>query len=230
MHETSQLYKELLLKPYRTDTALQIGSNRVAAISDDSYLMAEQSEPDGPVYLENKIVSMRTSATVFQGSDPSVGGCISRKINISMLTPNREIPRQARLVPYVRLTYNGQASEWIPKGVFFLDTRRQTNVYGGDAVLEIEGYDAMLRTEQLYKTSALGDSATDIAIVQEIAGLIGVAIDPRTVSLITKAYTVPRRSDFTYRETLGFVAALYAGNFIINDMGQLQLITLKGGG
>lgn len=230
MHETSQLYKDLLTKPYRTDTALQIGSARLVSICTDSELMSENSEPDGPVYLENRLVSMKSSAKVFSGSDPSVGGCIARKINIRILTPQRQIPRQARLVPFVRLSYEGQSSEWIPKGVFYVDTRKKTNVYGGDAVLELEGYDAMLKTEQLYKNTALGESATDIDVVREISAAIGVEVDPRTSNMMTKGFMIPYRSDFTYRESLGFIAALYAGNFIINDLGRLQLITLKGGG
>ena len=62
------------------------------------------------------------------------------------------------------------------------------------------------------------------AAVEEIARLMGVAIDPRTV--LSTAYTIDYpANNYTLRDVLRYIAAAHAGNFIITDAGQLRLVT-----
>lgn len=209
MQATSALYNELLAKDHWKETRL--------AIND--------AEPEEG-YDESDLISMRTFGQVFASENPVVGGCVSRTISIQMKQPRRDIPRQAKLIPWVRLTDGTQASEWIQKGVFYIDTRKKTEDGSDFEILNIEGYDDILRAEQYYPETALSWPAIDIDVVNEIADFIGVSVDPRTVEVMTNSYQVGYPEDYTCRETLGYIAAMYGGCFIMSDIGQLLLVTL----
>lgn len=123
-------------------------------------------------------------------------------------------------------SYTDVASEWIPKGVFYIDTRESTQNGGGISVLNIHGYDAMLFAEQLYPETSLDFPAVDVDVVNEIAYAMGVLVDPRNATLMTSGYTIPFPSGYTMREILGFIASMYVGSFIISDEGKLRLVSL----
>lgn len=72
---------------------------------------------------------------------------------------------------------------------------------------------------------------TDITVVQLIASIIGVQVDPATVTLMNKSYSINYpgygENSYTMRETLGYIAALYAGNFFIDDSNKLKLLEIN---
>jgi hypothetical protein len=55
-----------------------------------------------------------------------------------------------------------------------------------------------------------------------------VQVDTDTIPLLNKGYHVQYPANYTMRETLQYIGAMYAGNWIINDFGALQLICLNG--
>lgn len=122
-------------------------------------------------------------------------------------------------------------SEWIPKGVYYIDTREGDNYY-----VSIHGYDKMMMAEQPYPSTDHDWPYPDISVVNEIAQTIGVDVDERTTALINQSFPIQLPSQyvvdgseeigdvFTMRDTLAGIAGLYGGSFIINDMGLLQLI------
>lgn len=171
---------------------------------------------------------MGTAVRVFSEDTPSVGGCVSGEIDIEMHKPRSEIPKQARLVPYVRLTDGRRHSEWIQKGVFFADTRSKKEDNSAIEKIVIHGYDAMLKTEQDYPTSSLNWPAKDIDVVREIAAYIGVSVDSRTVDLMVHGYPVQYPGGYSCKEVLGYIAAMYAGCFVMSDLGELRLVVLNG--
>lgn len=116
-------------------------------------------------------------------------------------------------------------SEWIPQGVFYIDTRETTANYDGIPVLSIHGYDAMLKTEQMYASNDTVGDAPDTQYVQAIADAIGVDVDPRTWEIM-RGYIIPFPLGYTMREILGFIAASYVGSFIMSDEGKLRLVSL----
>ena len=173
---------------------------------------------------ENQLFSVVTSHAMFS-TTPAVGMAVAGEIEIKMLYPTTEIPTMACLRPYVRACNTTQQSEWLPQGVFFIDTRERTRDDTGLSFLTIHGYDAMLKAEQMYNGRITG-SSTDIQMVTEIAYQMGVSVDSRTNTLMTAAYTIPLPTGYTYREVLGYIASMYAGCFIITDEGKLRLVTL----
>lgn len=234
MQATSSLYKELLAAQHWKETRLSIGeTGKLITNQGDPItfggtgILTANSEADGG-YGENILISMETSIKVFSADTPTVGSCVSGEISVEMLRPAGSIPRQARMVPYVRLTDGVRYSEWIQKGVYFIDTREFQEDGSGVDRLILHGYDSMLKAEQDYPASTLDWPATDIQVVQEIADFIDVSVDSRTVALMKHSYPVQYPAQYSCREVLGYIAAMYAGCFVMSDLGELRLVVLNG--
>ena len=216
MQETSELYKELYRNTHKKETRLLIGGKDTPI------------EQMTVAYPEVELRQLSTSMRLFNGETPSVGDCVGSEIKIVMNYPKTQPPRQGKLVPQIRLTYGVRESEWISKGVFFIDTRKDSGENSGVKLLTLTGFDAMLRSEQDYPSSKLDFPAYDIDVVKEIAAFMGVEIDPRTSDIMTKKYEVQYPGgEYSCRETLGYIAAMYGGCFIMNDIGQLRLVKLN---
>jgi len=179
---------------------------------------------DGVTYDKSVLVEMETSVAMFSGT-PEIGKAVSGQLSVKMLAPSVDIPTMAEMKPYVRAKTATQTSEWIQQGVFYIDTREMTKNEAGENVLSIHGFDAMLKAEQMYNGRITGNS-TDIQMVNEIAYQLGVTVDARTTAAMTRGYTIPFPSGYTYREILGFIAAMYVGCFIMSDVGELRLVSI----
>lgn len=231
MQKTSDLYKDIITGTHRKEVSLAIGRTGTLATNNGERItfggigiLIAMSDADGG-YGMDKLVSLKTNKRVFSGDSPSVGDCIAGEISVKMLQPNYAIPRQARLVPYVRVTDGVRYSEWIQKGVYFIDTR-ETDDTGKNKWLTIHGFDSMLKAEEDYPSSSLQWPAKDIDVVREIASAMDVDIDKRTLDFMTAGYLVEYPSGYSQREVLGYIGAMYAGSWIMNDVGELRLITM----
>ena len=234
MQKTSALYKELLSADHSMETRLAIGETGVLITKQGEgitfggvSILTGSSGADGG-YDESLLISMETDSRVFSEDTPSVGDCISSQIDVEMLKPFGEIPTRARMVPYIRLTDGVRHSEWIQKGVFYIDTRTKKEDGSDIEKIVIRGYDDMLKAEQDYPSSTLSWPAKDIDVVREIAAFLGVSVDARTVPIINRGYRINYPAGYSCRDTLGYIAAMYAGSFVMSDLGELRLITLYG--
>ena len=203
MQQVSALYRKLLLAP--------------GTYKEHRVVIA------GTTYGQGQIISLRTSANLFAENTMGVGGAVAKEIDLILRAPGT-IPRMAQMIPAYRLVNGEQQSEWVQKGVFWIDTRSTDDLTGA---LTIHGYDAMLRAEQVWEPEqSLEFPMTMQAAVEEIARLMGITIDPRTV--LSTAYTIDYpANNYTLRDVLRYIAAAHAGNFIITDMGQLRLVTFR---
>lgn len=204
MQNTSQLYRQI--------------------IGQEGHSFESKLVIDGVTYDKSVLVEMETSGAMFSGT-PEIGKAVSGQISVKMLAPSVDIPTMAEMKPYVRAKTATQTSEWIQQGVFYIDTREMTKNEAGENVLSIHGFDAMLKAEQMYNGRITGNS-TDIQMVNEIAYQLGVTVDARTTAAMTRGYTIPFPSGYTYREILGFIAAMYVGCFIMSDVGELRLVSI----
>lgn len=236
MQDTSALYKQILSGNYGFEISLAIGEQGDLITQRGEYilfggyaiLVSRGGADDG--YKEAVLKSMSTTDGMFPDNYPSVGNAIAGEIDVVMLKSAAEIPRMAQMVPYVRAVNTDdptEVSEWIQKGVFYLDTREVAIDDTGAEILTLHGYDAMLKADQEYGESALDYPATDTDVVAEIASKIGVNVDARTWDIMTQEYELPYPSGYTCRETLGYIAAMYAGTFIMNDIGELRLVAMS---
>lgn len=189
---------------------------------------------NGVYYGEDKLMSVNAANRIFDSEQPTVGGCISGELEVKMLVPTVAIPRMAEVRPYVRVTDGTRTSEWIPQGVFYIDTRETTHNDNGLDILTIHCYDAMLKAEADYPSTSTSFPKSDVNVVKEIAKTMGLqssitatsGIDPRTLTLMNKNYQIGLPVGYSMREVLSNIAAMYAGNWIMNYDGKLRLITL----
>lgn len=183
---------------------------------------------DGTDYAEDVIWSMRTSRALLTANTPLIGNALVGQIDLTITKPNVTFSRMARIRPYLRLFSRQRRiySGWLQKGEFFIDTREEDKSDGIET-LAIQGFDAMRKTNQSYPSSTLrwsANSPTALQVVQEIARYIGVQIEPSTVSMLSAdPQIIGFPAQYTMAETLGSIAAMYASNFCISDIGKLML-------
>lgn len=156
-------------------------------------------------------------------STPSAGGVASRQFDLSIkltATP----ARCGQVSFFVRLKAGATTSEWIPKGVFFIDTRKYDEETG---FTTLHGFDAMLRMEQPYfQGGSVGTwPRASSVLIAEICQRIGVTLDPRTVLNDNFLVEMPS-TDLKMREVASYVAAYHGGNWVITDEGKLNLVPL----
>lgn len=196
---------------------------------------------NGVTYREDVIVSMITDKRQFDGA-PSVGNCICGELDVELVMDNALIGKNAKLEPYIRDRNSG--TPWKKKGVFWIYNRKQDEETGS---IKIVAYDAIYRSETSYLSS--GDQGlwprTDITVMTEIAERIGTTLSPATIALMTNNYPVPYPGitlegeagqtilepdldgALTIREVAERIAMYYAGNWIVDNNGQLALVGLS---
>ena len=150
-----------------------------------------------------------------------IGGAVAKEIDLVLRRPGN-LPRMAQMIPSYRLVKGTQASEWIQKGIYYIDTRSVDEVTG---VMTIHGYDDMLKAEQVWEPAqSLEFPMTMVQAVNVIAQLMGVTLDPRTV--LNQSYTIDYpANNYTLRDVLRYIAVANAGNWIITDDGKLRLVS-----
>jgi hypothetical protein len=177
----------------------------------------------GVEYGPSRISACSISGGMFQ--DFSVGECAAKEIDVT-LKPQSPVPRMAQISVFYRLVLGQETSEWVPGGVFFVDTRREDKTTGWIA---FHGYDAMLKAETTWwdPSEDAGEwPMTMNAAVSNIAARMGVAVDTRTT--INAAYRVEYPNDLTMREVLMNIAVAHGGNWRMTGEGKLLLVPMGG--
>lgn len=231
MRETSALYKRLISsRNHYFEYAVVIGEDgRLITRQGERIvfggfcILIDRGGADSG-YTKSALVSLQTKQAVFKNNEPSLGNAIAGEITVKMITPSANIPRMAQIVPYVRVCVGEEKSEWLQMGLYYIDTREQTNNGDGLSILSLHGYDTMLKAEQDYPSVTHDMPCDDITAVHDIAAAINCNIDPRTIEMMTERYQIEIPAGYTCRDTLGYIASLYGGSFIFNDDGLLQLI------
>lgn len=148
-------------------------------------------------------------------------------ISNSILTfPHDAFTFEDDIIVFASTGYEYAESEWIPQGVYFVDTKEVIKSESNVDVLVLRGYDAMLKAEQPFQSNAITGNSTDVQMVNEIASIIGVEVDERTYDIMTVAYTIPLPTGYSCREVLGYIASMYVGSFIMTDEGKLRLVSI----
>ena len=128
---------------------------------------------------QSGIKSIKTSNALFSKNQMMIGCANSGSLDCEIIKPDFVIPSMAKINLYARaLATNGNYSSWIPKGVYFIDTR-QYGTNGGQPTLKIKAYDAMMRAEDDYPSTSHTWPATLNVVVSDIVGAMGVQLDFR---------------------------------------------------
>ena len=211
MNTSSELYKSILAGNHSFEVKVNISATAEGLV---------QSSTD---YGMDVLTSLSSRRSVFGTGSPRLGLAPSGELALSLYVESGAVPRMATIRPYFRVVNDTQQSEWIAKGVYFVDTREADTTTG---LLTLHAYDAMLKGEQSYPSTSHLWPAADLDVVTEIASFLGVAVDAQTTSLMTAGFMIPLPAQYTLRETLQYIAALYGGSFVITDSNTLRLIPL----
>lgn len=155
--------------------------------------------------------------------DFTIGECAAREIDLTV-KPIAPIPRMAQIIVSYRLVLGAEASEWVPGGVFFVDTRKEDKATGWVA---LHGYDAMLKSEAVWWDPSVDAGEWPMPMtkaVADITRIMGVEVDPRTE--INPAFKVEYPNNMTMREVLMNIAAAHIGNWRMTEEGKLLLVPL----
>ena len=203
---------------------MQTVSDIYAAIAAGDYWMEYKVIIDGATYKEADLLSLKTSLSLSSESIP-LGTAVAGEIVIEMPDPGVRFARMAQIRPYVRICNEERQSEWLPQGVYYIDTREYREDPYGPGTLKLTGYDAMLQGERDCPIDRSWP-ATDADVLANIAKAMGVSVDSRTTAILKKGYKIQLPTGYTCREVLGYIAAMYGGSFVISDTGQLRLVTV----
>ena len=247
MQATSALYKSIMSKANHSfEIAVTIGESGVlideyknwidfgelylagSFIDAQTAILVESGSPDDGI-RENALISVNTRNQLFDGNFPSIGNAVAAQIDLEILDIGFNIPRMAEIRPYIRVTDGVDTSEWIPQGVFYTDTRYITKNADNLPVWTITGYDAMLKADQAYPYD---DQTKASTVIKTIAGLMGLTeekIDSHVweVIPIDGGDVIQCSGEYTAREHLQFIAALYGGNWTITNEGKLNLVRIN---
>lgn len=185
--------------------------------------------PKSSEFREGALISVKTEQKMFSGDTPTVGGVIASELTLSMFNPSISIPRQQKIRLWVRVCTDESHSDWIPNGVFYIDTREITQDDDDRDILTIHAYDGILKTEALYPSTSHAWPMYADEVAEEIAQTIGVDIDDRTAALFNQhEYQISVPASLSMREVLSNIASMYGGNWVMTYEGELLLIPLGG--
>ena len=202
---------------------MQNTSEIYAAIAAGDYWTECRVVIDGREFPEGALWSVETALELSTGSVP-IGAAVAGEIVIEMPDPGVRFARMAQIRPYVRICNEEKQSEWLPQGVYFIDTREYREDPYGPGTLKLTGYDAMLQGERDCPMNRRWP-AKDADVLGDIAKAMGVSVDSRTTAMINRGYKIQLPTGYTCREVLGYIGAMYGGSFVVSDTGELRLVT-----
>lgn len=176
-----------------------------------------QFDINGTIYGPEREVEHSVDAGLYE--EFGIGNAATAKLTLKLYADS--IPRAATIKRYVRLKNGSQATEWLPKGVFFTNRRSEE-----DGQWTVEAFDAMRKAERVWTPDqSLTFPMTAPNAVAEIARIMQVQVDPRTQ--LDPSYTIDYpANDYTLRDELRFIAAAHAGNWVVTGEGELLLVPL----
>lgn len=172
---------------------------------------------NGTWYGPESEVSHSVESGIFQ--ELGIGNAETSKLTLKLFADN--IPRGGVIKRFVRLVNGEQHSEWISKGVFFINRRSME-----DNQWTIEAFDVMRKAEAVWEPEPpikFPLSMTDAVTI--FCGLMRVQLDSRTK--LNDSYKLARPDNaYTIRQILKYIAAAHGGNWIVTDEGKLLLLPL----
>ena len=187
-------------------------------------------EINGKEYTEASEIDHTLDYGLFDELAIGQAACAELQLNIIA----DEIPRGASIKRFVRLVNGDQESEWLPAGVYYINTRSRD----GD-VWEIHAFDVMRKAEQSWEPAQeLSFPMPMDTACNLFATIMGTTVDKR--SQISHTYTIdyPGTTDpenpedqpqyYTIRQHLQWIAAAHGANWIVTAEGKLLLVPLGG--
>lgn len=180
---------------------------------------------NGIDYGESAIFSLKTSRQLFTSQNPTVGNAVVGRLDAVIKTPSANVPKAAEVIPSVRVFNDSLVSGWLQKGVFYFYQRW---IDDESDTMTFVAFDAMFRGNQSYPSSTLVWDDTHPYAWQafdEILEFMDVTAEADTIEMLRSSnYLLPFPAQYSLRDVLGSIAAMYGGNFIITNEGFVRFV------
>lgn len=203
-------------------------------LADPSHIKVWKAVIEDVEYLEDHIVSINIDRSLYGNN--IIGGTYSAGMTITLKDVSSEnIPKMARVQIYYCLTHAvnriEESSEWISKGVFWVDQRRENKL---DETIELTCVDGMMFGEQMFYPEEAEITDWNNKTMREVARMCA-----QKMSYSTTSMTLEREEDFqnavpyvitappigyTVRQVLSAIAISHCGNIIVTENNQLRLV------
>lgn len=155
-----------------------------------------------------------------------IGRCCSGTLSLQIRPiDSTTIPKAASVVAYCRLRSQDGATvtDWVEQGLYYVSSRKTNG-----EILSLMCRDSMMKAGAVYLdyTAFTEWPVTMTAVVNEIASIMGISVDSRTVISTNADYVVSYPNDLLMSEILSMIAAAHGGNFIITEKNELRLLPL----
>ena len=173
-------------------------------------------------YGTNNIVEMGLQEAIAEGEDFAIGNAIATRFDLEIRTED-SFEANAEVRPYIMLHGEGASTEWLPLGVFYIDSREY--VEGG--VWRYVCYDKLMLANQPWETNLTLPNGM-LNVMNEICGILDIEIAEDTI--INNLFEVPLMThEFTMRQVIGYIAGCHAASARINKDGKLVFVIPKQG-
>lgn len=234
MHTVTQLYRTIYSGFHRKETKVEVYSYIVPVSLRGTPISFASTMSNnrlvGTIYEKN-IVSLKTQSSLFDKEEFSIGCCSSGEIDFEFYPRGEDdeeiqIPTAAMLKIYTRLydVTNDRASEWIPKGVYFIDSREENSVSGS---IKIHGFDAIDRLNLNLAKGTFSYPVQSSTVINRIASTIGVSVG--NISAIASTSFTEEQINKSYMKSIKSflcgLAAINCANFYITEDGRLSAVS-----
>lgn len=216
MLTVSELYKQINAMPGRI-------VEYKCTIQNDAGTAVEYA---GSAIVEN---SVNITAHLYSEGKFSVGGVGSAKLEIEVKPGSNTIKTMAEIHVFARLRKDNLVSEWLPQGIYYIDSRTENKDPVTNEVISVNitAYDAMRKADSFLLD--VGEAITNwprpmSTLVNEIAQYMGVQLESGTS--ISSSLTCQADYSYTRRDYLSDIAKAHAGNWIITYEGKLRLVKI----
>lgn len=197
---------------------------------------------NGTVYDGDRIAGVQRpqlGRRLLDGDEPTMGNCIAGTFQCAIFEASSAVPRMASVVAQYRLflpppegVTPPAPSEWVTLGTFYIDTRQVDKASGA---LILSCFDRMLVAAGAGGATYAQLTAFDqwpqsqAAVAADIAAVMEISLDPRTVIGSGAGYMVEYPNDLSCLEVLSNIGVANAGNWCITPANALRLVPLTGG-
>jgi len=173
---------------------------------------------DDVLYDNTSVIDLTIEDSVIASEDFTLGIVNSAKLSISLKTED-VIVANAKIEPYVRMNGDGGYTEYLPLGVYYVDSRNFQN-----QVWKFTCYDRLILTQQEY-ISALTFPETMQNVFDEICTQLSFVVDDSVTINPTYMFPYNPVELFTIREMLGFIASAHNSSVKMTKDGKLTFVS-----
>jgi hypothetical protein len=174
-------------------------------------------------YYDQDVFSMSADMQLCNEDAFTLGNMFAKKLNLAV-KQKETIPKMANVDVYIRMTGLSGPTTWLPKGKYFIDTRKKSGL-----ATVLECYDKALMMEASFIQT--GDTDDYPMLMSDAVAIVctrlSLTFDNPTA--IQSDFYIEYPNDLTMREVMGNIADANGGNFIITDAGNLKLIVPTNG-